>query len=601
MTDRNYTLRGQGTGSRPVFDAGYVLGGNYELMQPIGRGRMGQVWQARDRAGRREVAVKLLPPELRGRKEAIDQVRASFQKAHSLTHQHIGKALAMPDDPIAGSFIVMDLIPGEPLSRYAWQQGKASGGLPLALVLELLRPVALALDYAHQKGVLHQNVTPQNVVVQIGPPLKVSLIDFGIEASIRVSMMRYSKVPPDAAETLPYMAPERLLGKKQQWDGRSDQYALAAMTYEMLCGDPPFVLDGYDYAFMYAVLHEPVDPLDLLSAAGNAALRKALAKTRQERFANCAEFLHALADSTVGNPPVPLPPAVRPTPAPPTPAPPTLQQFQTWLVAPFDSTAAAAGQAACARELGVPVEFTNTIWMRFRLIPPGEFSMGGDVRDDEKPIHRVKLTQPFYLGVFPVTQGEYERLMGVNPSHFQGDPRLPLEQVSWHDAQVFIKRLSIQEPSRTYSLPTESQWEYACRAGTTTAFWFGDALNGDKANVDGNYPFGTTRQGPYREETTPVDAFPANPFGLHDMHGNVWEWCQDWHGSYPADEVTDPAGPPEGSRRVYRGGSWLAHAAYCRAAYRAENVPTSRGRPLGFRLALSIVGVPREFGPAKKD
>jgi formylglycine-generating enzyme required for sulfatase activity len=607
MSDHNNTLHGRGTGSGPDFGAGAVLGGNYELAQPIGRGGMGQVWQARDRAGRREVAVKLLPPELRSQEEAIDQVRASFQKTHSLTHQHIGKTLAMLDDPIAGPFIVMDLIPGVPLSRYAWQHRQTRGALPLAHVLELLRPVALALDYAHQEGVLHQDVKPQNVLVQIGPPLKVSLIDFGIAASIRVSMTRYTHVSPDTAGTRPYMAPERLRGKKKEWDGRSDQYALGAMAYELLSGDPPFVQDGDDFSFIYAVLNEPVDPLDSLSDAVNAALQKSLAKTREERFSSCLEFVQALAAPPVAtiptaptavNPPVSPPVAALPTPPPPRPAsPPPVspaipRRFQTRLVAPFDAQAAAAGQAACARELGVPVEFKNTIGMRFRLIPPGEFSMGGDKHEDEKPIRRVKLTQPFYLGVFPVTQGEYERVMGVNPSYFKGDPRLPVEQVSWNDVNDFIHRLSIHEPNRTYRLPMESQWEYACRAGTTTAFWFGNALNGDRANVNGNHPYGTDKKGPNRQKTTSVDMFPPNPFGLHDMIGNVWEWCQDWYGAYSAGEVTDPAGPPEGSARVIRGGSYASLAVNCRPAVCGRFAPSDRDGNLGFRLALSFVGVP---------
>lgn len=137
--------------------------------------------------------------------------------------------------------------------------------------------------------------------------------------------------------------------------------------------------------------------------------------------------------------------------------------------------------------------------------------------------------------------------------------------------------------------PDRAQWEYACRAGSTTAYFWGNALNGDRANCDGNYPCGTTQKGPYKQKTTPVGSYTANAWGLHDMHGNVNEWCSDWYGTYPTGAVRDPAGPSTGSSRVGRGGSWGDLARFCRSACRYGNSPGGRGNIVGFRVALAPV------------
>jgi formylglycine-generating enzyme required for sulfatase activity len=216
--------------------------------------------------------------------------------------------------------------------------------------------------------------------------------------------------------------------------------------------------------------------------------------------------------------------------------------------------------------------------------------MGSKENGDEQPIHRVKITKPFYLGVYPVTQGEYERITGTNPSRFKGDARLPVEQVSWEDAVNFAQRLSQQEGNRKYRLPSEAEWEYACRAGTTTAYWFGDALNGDRANVNGNSPFGTDKKGPYRQKTTVVDTFAANPFGLYDMHGNVWEWCRDWYDAnyYKRSPIEDPVNETESQYRVLRGGSWGDLAWDSRSAGRFGLTPSLRNSDVGVRVVCEL-------------
>ena len=210
-----------------------------------------------------------------------------------------------------------------------------------------------------------------------------------------------------------------------------------------------------------------------------------------------------------------------------------------------------------------------------------------DGRFDNETQHRVTLTKGYWLGKYEVTQRQWQSVMGSNPSNFKGD-NLPVENVSWDDCQMFIARVNNQLNCGA-RLPTEAEWEYACRAGMTTAYFWGSALNGDRANCDGNYPCGTTVKGSYRERTMPVGSYAANAWGFCDMHGNVWEWCNDWYEAYPAGSVTDPMGPASGVYRVLRGGGWSYVARRCRSASRNGNQPGSRRGNYGFRLCCSAL------------
>ncbi|MBI4604138.1 MAG: SUMF1/EgtB/PvdO family nonheme iron enzyme [Planctomycetes bacterium] len=234
--------------------------------------------------------------------------------------------------------------------------------------------------------------------------------------------------------------------------------------------------------------------------------------------------------------------------------------------------------------------FTNSIGMVLRRIEPGEYLMGSppgeEGRGDDESQHRVKITRPFYLGVTEVTQAEWRAVTGTSPSRFQGD-KLPVEQVSWEDAKELCRKLSEREGKR-YRLPTEAEWEYACRAGTATPFHTGGTIGTSQANYDGSYTYGSGQKGVYREKTVAVGSFPPNAWGLHDMHGNVWEWCEDWYGAYPQGEVTDPRGPSSGVSRVLRGGSWDSDPRNCRSANRYRIEPGFRNDGIGFRLALDF-------------
>ena len=224
-------------------------------------------------------------------------------------------------------------------------------------------------------------------------------------------------------------------------------------------------------------------------------------------------------------------------------------------------------------------KLTNSIGMQLRLIKPGSFLMGSTRGDtDEAPVHQVTLTKPFYIGAYEVTQAQYEQIMGSNPSHFRG-PQRPVEQVSWNDAQAFCQKLSAQE-NRSYRLPTEAEWEYACRAGSTTEYYWGSSF----------YPRYAWSHDNSNAETHDVGQRLPNAWQLFDMSGNVWEWCQDRRGQYSPSGAaeTDPTGPVEGNTRALRGGSWYSEADTCRSASRDKNAPDNRHHTFGFRVVLEI-------------
>jgi formylglycine-generating enzyme required for sulfatase activity len=233
------------------------------------------------------------------------------------------------------------------------------------------------------------------------------------------------------------------------------------------------------------------------------------------------------------------------------------------------------------------------------LIPAGTFVMGSPSSesgrtDAEGPQHQVSIPK-FLMGRYPVTQAQWQAVaklpqatleLNPEPSHFQGNNH-PVEQVSWYEAVEFCTRLA-KHTGRPYRLASEAEWEYACRAGTTTPFLFGDAITSDIANYDGNYTYGISPRGEYRQTTIPVDQLDnSNAFGLSDMHGNVWEWCQDhWHDNY---EGVPSNGNPlftdeEGAARVRRSGSWYNNPKYCRSACRYSYSPNRRSYSLGFRV-----------------
>jgi formylglycine-generating enzyme required for sulfatase activity len=276
----------------------------------------------------------------------------------------------------------------------------------------------------------------------------------------------------------------------------------------------------------------------------------------------------------------------------------------------------AGSRTSASATLTIPAPPPPSPSPRMVWIPAGTFVMGSPPSEAERysdeSQHTVTLSQGFWMGKYLVTQGDYLALMGSNPSYFttsdiNGHPippdlNRPVEQVSWIDAVAYCAALTAREQAAgrlpvgwVYRLPTESEWEYACRAGTTTAFYYGNSLHGGMANFNDYYEYDASigeiyvsnPAVPWLGRTTTVGSYQPNAWGLYDMHGNVWEWCRDWYGSYPTASVTDPQGPPSGSYRVFRGGGWGNGGGYCRSAGRYDAYPSYRYDYIGFRVVLA--------------
>ncbi|MFA4987930.1 MAG: formylglycine-generating enzyme family protein, partial [Candidatus Brocadiia bacterium] len=283
---------------------------------------------------------------------------------------------------------------------------------------------------------------------------------------------------------------------------------------------------------------------------------------------------------------------------------------------PFGAVEAARRQRETAKKCGLPVETAidvgGGVKLELVLIPPGDFVMGAsespeevsrkrrDASDDtnefirgwcknEHPQHNVRITKAFYMGKFEVTQKQWERVMGNNPSDFRGDQN-PVECVSWKDCQQFLRKLNeIVRGQGTFELPTEAQWEYACRAGTATPFYTGETISSDQANYRGDLVYGNGAKGQFRQKTMAVGSFKPNAFGLYDMHGNVWELCQDRYGEdyYEQSPKDNPTGPSTGESRVVRGGGWDCAPSAVRSVHRNYTAPDGPERnDCGFRIIL---------------
>jgi formylglycine-generating enzyme required for sulfatase activity len=264
---------------------------------------------------------------------------------------------------------------------------------------------------------------------------------------------------------------------------------------------------------------------------------------------------------------------------------------KTWLA--WSLVILATGSLGCSKgapwgkdpETEISLDLGDGATMDFVLIPAGEFLMGDEELDNEKPIHKVAITKCFYLGKYEVTQEQWRAVMGQNPSAFKG-ARNPVENVSWIDCQKFLEKLNARHaaPGERFVLPTEAQWEYACRAGATTCWSFGD-----DEKLLGDYAWMQQNSG---ETTHPVGEKKPNAWGLYDMHGNVWEWCADWYGEryYQNPVPTDPTGPSSGQERVLRGGAWkCAFHNLFRCAYRCSNHPGQSDMVDGFRVAKVLI------------
>lgn len=542
-----------------------LLARRYQVVRQLGTGGMGSVWLAEDtQLDNKLFAIKMLPSILVANKRAYRQLKNEALVAMRLVHPNIMQIRAFEENN-GNPFLVMDYIEGQTLDDYLAEKGKLSEDE----TIKLLKPVAVALDYAHGEGVIHRDIKPANVMIRKdGRPF---ILDFGIAREIQETMTRVTG--KFSSGTLMYMSPEQNNGDEPT--PAQDIYSFAVMVYECLTGAPPFTRGNIEDQIKNKL------PAQLSAGIGIAPkVMSGLAKSPDARPPSCAT-LFADFGSSLGH---------------------VVAEVKSRSSSCLKSEKgnSSAGESSALKTGDVKtITLPGGATMEMIYCAPGEFMMGSPesekTRGEDEVQHRVKLTRGFWLGKYPVTQEQWQSVMGNNPSEFNGDPRLPVETVSWVDCKGFVEKIKSavkQQLGGKARFPTDAEWEYACRAGTTTAYFWGNILNGDKANCDGSCPYGTKAEGIYLEKTTPVGQYGANPWGFCDMHGNVYEWCADWYDKnyYTNSPMTDPTGPVSGvdrGERVLRGGEWSSVASHCRSARRFRYSKFATLSHIGFRLCCS--------------
>lgn len=577
---------------------GKVLRNRYKVSEKLGYGAFGDTYLARDQdlPGRPDCVVKHLKPknyspELLSVAWRLFETEAKILHRLGSEYDRIPKLSAyfkengefyLVQEYIEGQDLGKELLPGKRLSE--------------SYVTRLLEDILTVLKVVHDNNVIHQDIKPPNLMRRKDG--KIVLIDFGAVKEIsQLAMNAQGQTSVTVAiGTEGYMPSEQGTGRPKF---ASDIYAVGMIGIQALTGIAPHLLpeDSQTGEIVWRNQAQVSDNLARL-------LEKMVRYDFRQRYADAADALKALLETVVGSSPAPSASsqAVQPqqTPVNPSPIPSAVPFF----VAPLQQPVAPAspktphltkftvvtvdkqGKVTNRRQAQSPIgteDLGKGIELTMVAIPGGQFLMGSPETEaqrdsDESPQHWVTVPD-FYMG-------QYQAVMGSNPSGFQGANR-PVEQVSWKDAVEFCRKLS-QRTGHHYRLPSEAEWEYACRAGTTTPFHFGETTTPELVNYDGNYPYGNAPKGKYRRETTPVGSFGvANAFGLYDMHGNVWEWCQDvWHNNYdgaPTDGRAWESGG-DASTRLLRGGSWHDSASLCRSAVRGRNASEIRYDDVGFRV-----------------
>jgi formylglycine-generating enzyme required for sulfatase activity len=595
--------------------------GHYEVLEVVGRGGMGVVLRAFDQKLHRVVAIKAMAVELAASPAARQRFTREAKAAAAVRDDHVIDIYAVEDaGPVP--YLVMEYVRGRSLQDRLNQAGPPE----LKEILRIGMQIALGLAAAHAQGLVHRDIKPANILLEDGVE-RVKITDFGLARAVDDASLTQSGV---IAGTPAYMSPEQADGRPV--DHRSDLFSLASVLYALCTGRPPFRA-GTTMGTLRRVCEDMPRPIQEINPEIPdylaAIVAKLHAKDPAVRFQSAAEVAGLLSRHLADV-------------AQPARAPVRRPAGKLWwhcgAVAGLVLLALAGGlglteatgvtrlfpregpappapeegrpQPAPREPAAVEQEFRNSIGMTLRLIPAGEFVMGSPETEaghaDEEYAHRVRITRPFYLGAYEVTQEEFRRVTGGNPSWFSptgggkdrvadlDTGRLPVDSVPWEDAVDFCRKLSERDEEkqagRVYRLPTEAEWEYACRAGSGAAFHFGSSLSSAQANFDGRSPYGQAERGPYLQRTSPVGAHAANAWGLYDMHGNVWEWCQDGYAadSYREGPVEDPRPREPGDLRVLRGGSWYSNGAACRAAFRNKLAPDSRSYYVGFRVVCQV-------------
>lgn len=559
-----------------------LQGGKYRIIKKLGQGGFGITYLAENTLLDGKVAIKefffkeycerddstsyvTVPTSsnretvLRFKQKFIKEARTIF----SLNHPNIVRIHDVFEENDT-AYYVMDYIEGESLGDMV----KRRGAISEAEALGYVKDAASALEYIHSKNINHLDIKPGNLMKRKEDG-RIIVIDFGVTKQY-ATVISEGSTPVCISHDY---SPVELYRKngEQSFSPQSDVYALAATLFKLLTGNtPPEAIEVLSEGLPVAELQEKHISRPVISAIAMAM------KGRHERTQTIAEFVSNLENrANKSKKPVFKSGWLWAVVV-------AVTIVAIWLMVPFNKGASSdnsSNDSIYTPKIktfyanGVPFEMVEVRGGTFRMGATSE--QGCDAYDWEKPVHSVTLSG-YYIGKTEVTQALWKAVMGSNPSYFKGDD-LPVECVSWDDCQEFIRKLN-SLTGQHFRLPTEAEWEFACRGGNNSlGYKYSGSDNIDNvAWYDGNSG----------DKTHPVATKSANELGIYDMSGNVWEWCCDWYGDYTSGALTNPKGPESGSDRVDRGGSWLNYAGNCRSSYRGIDNPTYRINFLGLRLAL---------------
>jgi formylglycine-generating enzyme required for sulfatase activity len=539
-----------------------LLDGRYRPIKILGEGGFGRTFQALDEKRlNTPCLIKQFLPQQAG-SIALQKATELF-KQESKRLQELGKHPQIPDllafFPEDGRlYLIQEFIDGQNLLQELQNKGTLKEP-EIKTLLEKLLPV---LEFIHDNQVIHRDIKLENIIKSKNGTL--FLIDFGVSKETTGSILtRVGTI----TGTPGFAPPEQFRGIVYH---SSDLYSLAVTCVRLLTGHLQEI-NGVDKLFDTNTMQWQWQKYVSVSQELKDVLETMLQDIPANRYQSATEVLAALSNTKA---------RVR-------------QQ-----VSPHSSKQSIYSPINIPKlPENTPLDtFTEDLGKGVKLemiaIPGGTFLMGSPENEverfsDESPQHEVTVPG-FFIGKYQLTQLQYQTIMGTNPSYFKGDNR-PVEGVCWEDAVKFCQKLN-HRTLGNYRLPSEAEWEYACRAGTKTPFHFGDNVTTDLVNYNGNYPYPSAPKGKYREQTTDVGIFPPNAFGLYDMHGNVWEWCEDERHENYINAPTD--GSSWQSRislgqKVLRGGCWHDYARYCRSACRLKSPCCSRNYFYGFRVVLS--------------
>jgi eukaryotic-like serine/threonine-protein kinase len=545
---------------------GKLLQSRYYLTEALGQGAFGHTYKAQDRGYHTNplCVVKHLKPD--NPDPVVLQIARNFFAKEAETLARLGRysnlipSLLDRFEESEEFFIVQEWIDGNPLNQEVTIGNKLTQSATIKLLKQILEP----LVFCHGERVIHRDLKPENIMRRRADG-KLVLIDFGAVKQLTRTTLLTQSQPTISIGTPGFMPGEQLRGYPCL---ASDIYAVGSIGIFAMTGIHPYNAE-YDRATLELKWQDKCNPTDAFAAVLTQMVKPIAIDRYQDASAALAALNSLSTSRTTSNPS------------------PSTKTFSFETVRVDGDGKIIALNSGSARYLTENLGRGITLDMVF--IPSGTFMMGSDESSDEQPIHPVTVPS-FHIGKYPITQAQYQAIVGENPSFFRGADR-PIEPVSWGDALDFCTKLS-QKTGKKYTLPSESQWEYACRAGTTSPFYFGETITPDLVNYDGNHPYGNAAKGQYPGETTPVGSFPPNAFGLYDLHGNVWEWCLDeCHSNYvgaPKDGSAwaDKLTPDKNILRRCRGGSWSNYARNCRSASRFSHSATNRYLSYGFRVVL---------------